>query len=71
MKTLNNAQGAIDGTVRLSSLDLTQIIAGLALYQGEVAKVTGEPSQAANKLISQLAAVQAALRTPENWHWSL
>jgi len=67
MKTLNDLQGRIDGTVRLSSCDLTQLIAGLALYQAEVTKVTGEPSRAANKLISQLAAVQAGLRTPENW----
>ena len=67
MKTLNNTQGAIDGTVRLTSCELTQLIAGLALYQAEVTKVTGEPSKATNKLISQLAAVQAGLRTPENW----
>lgn len=67
MKTLNNTQGAIDGTVRLTSCELTQLIAGLALYQAEVTKVTGEPSRAANKLISQLAAVQAGLRTPQNW----
>jgi hypothetical protein len=67
MRTLNNLQGAIDGTVRFSSCDLTIIIAGLALYQAEVHRSTGEFSKAASTLLGQLSAVQAGLRTPENW----
>ena len=65
MKTLNDLQGRIDGTVQLTSCDITQIIAGLALYQAEVMKVTGGSSEAAGRLINQLAAVQAGIRNPQ------
>lgn len=62
MRTLNNGRGDVDGTVQLTSLDITIITAGLALFQGEVRRASEHgASPTADRLLEQLASIQAAL----------
>lgn len=62
MRTLNNGRGTVDGTVQLSSLDISIISAGLALFQAEVRRASEHgASPTADRLLTQLAALQAAL----------
>lgn len=62
MRTLNNGRGEVDGTVQLTSLDISILTAGLALFQAEVRRASAlGASPAADTLLTQLSAIQAEL----------
>lgn len=62
MRTLNNGRGEIDGTVKLDSLDISILTAGLALFQAEVRRASEwGASPTADELLIQLSNIQDAL----------